>query len=125
MIALVCNGIKWAIDPQKKHTDYTPEKIAQWCGMIPTFFMLDKSNDLGQIIEYAERCYKLPLPELSGGMINDDLSYSYPGDSDLYPLAVAVFKHTKVCIFEYGITAFINTDKTDTATRTDTVVRMD
>ncbi len=120
MYTMDVNGVPWCLDPKEKFTDYTPQQIAQWVGMIPSFFDMEEGATLEEIKEHMSGRYGFPLCDMKGGTIREDLSYDYPEDSLLYPLTIAAYGDTVVLVYEYGMVALF-----DRATRTHYMTRMD
>jgi len=103
----VCNEVKWILDPLKKFQHVSPEELVNHLGLIPDFIINDpetvEQTALGRYGFWAG-------PPMSDGTVNKDFSFSYPGDPDLYPLAIGLVgeKETFVVVYKYGMIAFLH-----------------
>ncbi len=101
------------LDPTGQHGGKTSEQLIGMAGFLPgwatdpDFMHLD-------LKEAMEEQYGLgPLREMTGGRVNNDLSYSYPGDPDIFPILLVSRctdggeEHEVLLQYEYGLTGIL------------------
>ncbi|RLI66795.1 MAG: hypothetical protein DRO67_00030 [Candidatus Asgardarchaeum californiense] len=101
-------GIRYEVDPIGKYPHVSAQTLINSIGIIPTFLNPEAEN----VIEEAVGSYGFSMGPMTGGTIEKDGTYKYPGDPDLYPLTRCVVKDVIVFIYPYGMTAFVDGDKT-------------
>ena len=87
-------------DPLNKHNYYTDDQIQELCGLL-SFWLIS-----GQQLSLKSRLidnYAFYSGPMKGGTLTEEGVYSYPQDSDLYPLARFESEGEICFIFEYGI----------------------
>jgi len=104
----ICNGIVYTVDPLKKFSHVDPEALVNELGFIPTFITEETDN----VMEEALLRYGFGMGEMTGGVVEEDGTYKYPGDPDLYPLTRCKANDTVIFIYSYGIIAFVDKDTT-------------
>ena len=90
-----------ALDPMD-HRAVNPEEL----GMIPMFI-----ND-GNVVEDGfktglDKCYGMPLYEMTGGHVTSEGKYVSRGDPDLYPLAKYETEKEVCYQYDYAIIAIV------------------
>ena len=63
--------------------------------------------------------YGMPVSEIDGGTVSAAGVYRFPGDPDLYPMALLARDEEQVYIYAYGIVAFVSPDCPTWVTRMD------
>lgn len=77
-------------DPLKKYTKYPRVDLREAMGLIPYFIIeaaTDGPNGARDVLDAMNRTYGFGGPEMTGGTIEEDGTYTYPEDPDLYPYA--------------------------------------
>jgi len=101
-----CNGVIWGIDPTNNFEGVDPDKLVKSVGYIPTFIN-PESDD---VVKEALHHYGFGGPEMTGGTIEEDGTYKYPEDPDLYPLCKGYAGDKLIFIYQFGIIAFVDTE---------------
>lgn len=110
-------------DPTGSFPHAGADMIEQAAGIIPHFFatalerahVREESPTLELIADYMSDVYGFggfayPL----GGEVSPEGVYSYAGDPDLPPIATISGEGLRLYVYEYGITALTNGDRTIT-----------
>lgn len=111
--------VEFHLDPLSKFENYTPDDIMDVCGFIPQWLVAE------ELIEYdaltaLDKAYQWgPLTHLEKSVVNEDGSYSYPGDPDMYPLIIIKRGKDTVIQYQYGMVAIKVDDKPFVVTRMD------
>ena len=102
----IVNDIMWHFDPHNKFHHLNKETIANSLGLIPMFF----HDEMDDVVKEALEHYGFGGPPMTGGIIDDEGVYLYPGDPELYPLSKGAVKDKIIYIYSYGIVAFVDVD---------------
>ncbi len=104
-------------DPHNKYPKRSPQHLTEMCGLLWAWIVHNTHESMKDRLITS---YPFYSGEMTGGALNLEGVYTYPGDPDLYPLMMFE-THTEVCfVFEYGIVGVVN--RTDGCTW---VARMD
>lgn len=98
------------MDPQNKHKDLDGQTFLNSIGLIPSF--IDESLEYDELVKTALEAYGMNCCQMTGNTISEELVMSYPGDPDLYLIALLITKSTDVVIYQCGIVSFISKDRT-------------
>lgn len=113
------SNISLEIDPTSGFDPSKKDEILQSLGLIPTFINNRNVPDYGFKTAF-EKEYSFGIHEIEGGNVDENGTFSYPGDPKLQPLAV--YRSSKESCYQYlyGIIAIVNNSTGDTF-----VTRMD
>ena len=102
-LSFMHNYIQYIIDPLNKFPFTEPEVLMEAVGLIPTFI-----NPLAEdVMEEALINYGMSICPMTGGVVNKEGVYQYPGDPDLYPITRCKVGGKTIYIYSYGIIAFV------------------
>jgi len=86
-----------------------PSKLIGLGGYIPAWFM-EYCVEEGDrpIVEYMGEMYRFGMHEMTGGTVDGDLIYQYPGDPQLHPAFHLKAKHNgaEMVCYQHAIFAF-------------------
>lgn len=84
-------------------------------------FVIDwlQNNDHLRAIDIFKLEYPFGVLEMSGGVLNEDGTYKYPGDPTLYPIAKTIRNKEIIYHYQYGIVGVVMEDKRTFMTRMD------
>ena len=110
-------------DPLKK---YKGQPLREAMGLIP-YFIIEAATrgptGAREVLDYMNEAYGFGGPEMTGGTIEEDGTYTYPEDPDLYPYAKFNLSGPEgsiadVFVYPYAIVA-VRDDKETLLTRMD------
>ena len=110
----IANKTTWLLGPYvsdiSEATPHSPEDIIALLGMLPTF-VSNGSKD--SIKEQLESNYGFgSLNEMTGGSVDTKtLTYQYPDDPELKPIATCLINGSPIVFYPYAIVAFMNDGK--------------
>ncbi len=99
----ICNDVRWMIDPLDKYHNLLPQDIVTSLGFVPSFIY-----ECPNVVEEAFTQYQFPCGGAMGGTATKEGVYQFPGDPDLYPLAMCQAGGKKIYQYQYGIVSFVD-----------------
>lgn len=102
-------------DPLDKFPNVPQARLVEACGILPHFVLTDDAP----IRANLEHCYQFGIHESSGGSIDPDGMYHFPGDPDLAPMAVIRKGEERMFIYRSAIVAILGDDGSCFVTRCD------
>lgn len=110
-------------DPSGAFPHAGPDLLEEAAGIIPHFFatalerahVRDETPTLGLVSDYMSDIYgfggfSYPM----GGKITPEGVYKYPDDPDLPPIVTIAGEGLRLYVYEYGVTALTDGDRTIT-----------
>jgi len=101
----VTENAAFIVDPTDSFASVSMNQCIETCGILPHWALhaLHQSAEIG---EFMEGCYGFPIYEMEGGEVEQDGTYTYPGDPKLPPIMVLYNGEKEILIYQYAIVAW-------------------
>jgi len=105
-------NIKIHLDPTGAFAKATPEALLDACGYVALWMheaqVIEDEHQPESLWDYIDECYGFPMCLMSGGSIDENGIYNYPGDPALPPVAKWITDNEMIYMYQYAILAFVD-----------------
>ncbi len=109
---------KYMIDPLNKYPHVSEENLIATLGFIPGWALNSEFEDK-PLKEALDVQYGFGLYEMTGSTIEEDGTWKYPEDPDLFPILELKRGNETLYQYEHGLVAIVQEDGSSFCTRMD------
>jgi hypothetical protein len=99
------------VDPTFQYPNMNPADLVQSLGLLPGWVEEAMRGDVN-VQDYLDDAYGFGLYEMTGGAVESDGTYTFPGDPDLAPIALMEDGVTQVYFYPHAIIAILHNGTT-------------